>query len=58
MDGHRDVIQEIESLRVQLTDSARQQKFNLIHPLVLDLSEQLDTLILKAMAHPLRKRQR
>ena len=43
---------EIEMVRTQLMAAARLHKFNLAHPQVIDLSQQLDKLIVKTMAVP------
>lgn len=49
MDTKTDLTVEIERMKKLLTIAAEEHNFNLQHPSVIDLSHQLDFLIIKAM---------
>lgn len=40
-----ELLEQIEQLRLQLVQVVKENKFNLLHPPVIKMSQQLDTLI-------------
>ncbi|MBB3111220.1 hypothetical protein FHS18_003288 [Paenibacillus phyllosphaerae] len=44
-----DLDSQIVQMRAKMIDAAQQHQMNLLHPDVIDFSEQLDLLILEAM---------